>query len=74
MNNRLTILMESRIHGDVYVRFGGEHSETCCRERQQGAECLAYTRKDEQVLTFQPLELDALADSFIYIVLQYCLS
>jgi len=42
MNIKLTILMESRIHGDVYVRFGGEHSETCCCERQQGAECLAY--------------------------------
>ena len=23
--------MESRIHGDVYVRFGGEFSETCHR-------------------------------------------
>jgi hypothetical protein len=42
MNIKLTILMESRIHGDVYVRFGGEHSETYCRERQQGAGCLAY--------------------------------
>ena len=25
------MLMESRIHGDVYVRFGGEFSETCHR-------------------------------------------
>jgi uncharacterized protein YaaR (DUF327 family) len=26
--NRLILLVESRIRGDVYVRFGGEHSET----------------------------------------------
>ena len=26
--NRLKITMESRIHGDVYVRFGGEFLET----------------------------------------------
>ena len=26
--NRLTITTESRIHGDVYVRFGGEFLET----------------------------------------------
>ena len=28
MVNRLNMLMESRIHGDVYVRFGGEFLET----------------------------------------------
>ena len=28
---RLKILVESRIHGDMYVRFGGEHMETCYR-------------------------------------------
>ena len=28
MVDRLTMLMESRIHGDVYVRFGGEFLET----------------------------------------------
>ena len=28
MEDRLNILMESRIHGDVYVRFGGELLET----------------------------------------------
>jgi hypothetical protein len=26
--NRLTLLVESRIRGDVYVRFGGEHLKT----------------------------------------------
>lgn len=31
MVDRLNMLMESRIHGDVYVRFGGEFSETCHR-------------------------------------------
>ncbi len=33
--------MESRIHGDVYVRFGGEHVETCRLKGRQGAMCLA---------------------------------
>lgn len=28
MVDRLNMLMESRIHGDVYVRFGGEFLET----------------------------------------------
>ena len=28
MEDRLNMLMESRIHGDVYVRFGGELLET----------------------------------------------
>ena len=28
MVDRLNMLMESRIHGDVYVRFGGEFFET----------------------------------------------
>lgn len=31
MVDRLNMLMESRIHGDVYVRFGGEFLETCHR-------------------------------------------
>ena len=30
--NRLKITMESRIHGDVYVRFGGRLSETYHRK------------------------------------------
>ena len=40
--HRLNELMESRIHGDVYVRFGGECLETYHCERWQGAGCLAY--------------------------------
>lgn len=39
--NRLNILMESRIHGDVYVRFGGEYIETYRPKGRQGAMCLA---------------------------------
>ena len=39
--NRLTITTESRIHGDVYVRFGGEYVETCRSSERQGAMCLA---------------------------------
>lgn len=30
MADRLRILVESRIRWKVYVRFGGEHLETCC--------------------------------------------
>lgn len=30
MKDRLRILVESRIRWKVYVRFGGEHMETCC--------------------------------------------
>ena len=40
--HRLNELMESLIHGDVYVRFGGEFLETYHREKWQGAGCLAY--------------------------------
>lgn len=40
--HRLNELMESRIHGDVYVRFGGECLETYHCKRWQGAGCLAY--------------------------------
>ena len=39
--NRLRMNMESRIHGDMYVRFGGEYVETCRLKRRQGATCLA---------------------------------
>ena len=28
--DRLILLVESRIRGDVYVRFGGEYLETYC--------------------------------------------
>ena len=28
MENRVTLLVESRIHGDMYVRFGGRQGET----------------------------------------------
>lgn len=31
MVDRLRILVESRIHGDMYVRFGGEFRKTCHR-------------------------------------------
>jgi len=39
--NRLKITMESRIHGDVYVRFGGERLETYRPKGRQGALRLA---------------------------------
>ena len=37
--NRLKITMESRIHGDVYVRFGGERLETYRPESDGKALC-----------------------------------
>ena len=39
---RLNDLVESRIHGDVYVRFGGECLETYHAETWKGAGRLAY--------------------------------
>ena len=42
--NRLKITMESRIHGDVYVRFGGERLETYRPKGRQGALRLACRR------------------------------
>ena len=32
VKNRLMLLMESRIHGDMYVRFGGRYLETYHRK------------------------------------------
>ena len=42
MNVRLMILMESRIHREVYVRFGGEYPETYRLKERKGAGYLAY--------------------------------
>lgn len=41
-NYRLTETMESRIHRKVYVRFGGEYSETRHRNMKMGVGYLAY--------------------------------
>ena len=32
MGNNVSLLMASRIHGDVYVRFRGRYAETCRRK------------------------------------------
>ena len=40
--NRLILLVESRIRGDVYVRFGGEHLQTRHSNMEKGGGCLAY--------------------------------
>lgn len=40
--HRLNELMESRVRGDLYARFGGEYLEICRCERRQSAGCLAY--------------------------------
>lgn len=50
--NRLKITMESRIHGDVYVRFGGERLETYRPKGRQGAlrlACGLFTGKSESM-------------------------
>ena len=38
------LLMESRIHGNMYVRFGGRSAETCCRKavRRRKPSLLVY--------------------------------
>lgn len=43
MVNRLNILVESRIHREVYVRFGGEFMESRYSNIEMGAGCLAYS-------------------------------
>lgn len=50
--NRLKITMESRIHGDVYVRFGGRLSETYHRKvawRRQPSLQIINKKKDDAV-------------------------
>ncbi|MCL3850992.1 hypothetical protein M1P97_06795 [Parabacteroides sp. GYB001] len=42
VNFRLIKLVESRIHGDVYVRFGGEYLKTRHSNMEMGVGCLAY--------------------------------
>lgn len=49
--NRLKITMESRIHGDVYVRFGGRLSETYHRK-------VAWRRQPSLQITVQKLDND----------------
>ena len=49
--NRLKMNMESRIHGDVYVRFGGEYVETCRLKGRQGATCLACVTENVAATT-----------------------
>lgn len=49
--NRLKITMESRIHGDVYVRFGGRLSETYHRK-------VAWRRQPSLQVTNKKLEND----------------
>lgn len=49
--NRLKITMESRIHGDVYVRFGGRLSETYHRK-------VAWRRQPSLQITTQKLDND----------------
>lgn len=47
MQNSLPLIIESRIHGDMYVRFGGRHFETYHRkvERRMMPSLLPYVVK-----------------------------
>ena len=49
--NRLRMNMESRIHGDVYVRFGGRLSETYHRK-------VAWRRQPSLQITKEKLNQD----------------
>lgn len=49
--NRLKITMESRIHGDVYVRFGGRLSETYHRK-------VAWRRQPSLQITKEKISQD----------------
>lgn len=51
MVDRLNMLMESRIHGDVYVRFGGRLSETYHRK-------VAWRRQPSLQITKEKLNQD----------------
>lgn len=54
--NRLKITMESRIHGDVYVRFGGRLSETYHRKvawRRQPSLQVTNTKLDNDISAFE---------------------
>lgn len=57
--NRLKITMESRIHGDVYVRFGGERLETYRPKGRQGALRLACVEYVPWVRVYKCLDMDA---------------
>lgn len=43
VNFRLIKLVESRIHREVYVRFGGEYPKIRHRNMKMDVGCLAYT-------------------------------
>lgn len=66
--------MESRIHGDVYVRFGGEFSETYHRQTWQGAGFLSYAEIASMMLGSElqighdPKQHVAYVDSWIQIL------
>lgn len=54
--NRLKITMESRIHGDVYVRFGGRLSETYHRKvawRRQPSLQVTSNKLDHDISVFE---------------------
>ena len=52
--------MESRIHGDMYVRFGGRYGETYCRKAERHSVPSLQTNLAE----VQPERIQKLMDRF----------
>lgn len=66
MVDRLNMLMESRIHGDVYVRFGGRLSETYHRKvawRRQPSLQITDAKLDKDIAAFA----DNISGKFSYV-------
>lgn len=60
MENNVSLLMESRIHGDMYVRFGGRYGETYCRKAKRHSVPSLQTNLAE----VQPERMQKLLDKF----------
>lgn len=60
MENNVSLLMESRIHGNMYVRFGGRYGETYCRK----AERHSVPSLQTNLLEVQPERMKKLKEKF----------
>lgn len=60
MENNVSLLMESRIHGDMYVRFGGRYGETYCRKAKRHSVPSLQTNLSE----VQPERMKKLKEKF----------
>ena len=60
MEYNVSLLMESRIHGDMYVRFGGRYGEPYCRKAERHSVPSLLTNLAE----VQPERIQNLLDRF----------